>query len=93
MLQFLGVNRYQGVLWFDKDAFERLLWWMLLVAVVTISADRLRAEEERAAAIAACYATVKRLRRAADQAGYQVEKLLEIVKGAPDLYAGRSSAS
>ena len=36
--QLLRVNRYQDVLWFDKHAFDRLLWWMLTVAVVSLSA-------------------------------------------------------
>ena len=36
--QFLQVNRYQDVLWFNKEAFEQLLWWMLLLAVVKSNA-------------------------------------------------------
>ena len=32
--RLLQVNRYQGVLWFNKEAFERMLWWMLSLAVV-----------------------------------------------------------
>jgi hypothetical protein len=78
--QRLRVNRYQGILWFDKDAFERLLWWLLLVAVVTIAADPLRPADEASEAIAGCYDTVKRLQEAAGRSGYQVEKLLEIVQ-------------
>jgi len=42
--QFLLVNRYQGVLWFNKEAFERVVWWMLFLAVVEISATRPEAE-------------------------------------------------
>ena len=77
--QVLGVNRYQGVLWFSKEAYERLLWWMLLVAVVAIGADSDRTAAQVAGEIAACYGTVKHLREAAEQAGYQVERLLEAV--------------
>jgi hypothetical protein len=80
MQQLLGVNRYQGILWFDKTAFERLLWWMLLVAVVSLSADAGPEPAEAAATIGAAHATVRQLRDAADRAGYQIEKLLEIVQ-------------
>ncbi len=75
--QLLGVNRYQGVLWFSKDAFERLLWWMLLLAVVRLTADRSRTPREATQAIGACYAIVSDLRAAAESSGYQIEKLLE----------------
>src|SRR4029079_13853284 len=44
--QFLQVNRAQGVLWFNKEAFERLLWWMLFTAVLTITADPERSPVE-----------------------------------------------
>jgi glycosidase len=75
--QFLQVNRYQGVLWFNKEAFEQLLWWLLLAAVVEISADPLRPATERAEQILACYSIVEQLRQAEEQSGYQVEELLK----------------
>ena len=78
--RFLQVNRYRGVLWFNKEAFEQLLWWMLLPAVVTISADPLRPPAEVAQEIVALYDVVKKLQRAEEESGYQVEKLLEAVK-------------
>ncbi|MDZ7260713.1 MAG: alpha-amylase family glycosyl hydrolase, partial [candidate division KSB1 bacterium] len=31
---FLQVNRYQDILWFNKESFDQLLDWMLLVAVI-----------------------------------------------------------
>ncbi len=78
--QFLQVNRYRGILWFNKEAFEQLLWWMLLSAVVTISADPLRQAAEVAQEIVTAYDIVKKLQRAEEESGYQVEKLLEAVK-------------
>ncbi|RLC91556.1 MAG: glucose-1-phosphate adenylyltransferase [Chloroflexi bacterium] len=78
--QFLRVNRYRGILWFNKEAFEQLLWWMLLVAVVAISANPLRPAAEVAREIVAAYDVVRKLRRAEEESGYQVETLLEVVK-------------
>jgi hypothetical protein len=79
--QFLQVNRYQDVLWFNKESFQQLLWWMLSLAVVAISADPLRPATEVTEEILACYDIVQQLRRAEGGSEYQVEKLLAIVEG------------
>ncbi|HJZ48509.1 MAG TPA: alpha-amylase, partial [Roseiflexaceae bacterium] len=78
--QLLRVNRYQDILWFDKHAFERLLWWMLVVAVVTIGADSTRTPAEASGAIGEVYRTISQLRAAAEASGYQVEKLLAMAQ-------------
>ncbi len=75
--RFIQVNRHKNILWFNKESFEQLLWWMLAVAVISIGADVDRAETEPAESIRACYDVVRALQQAADQSGYQVEKLLE----------------
>jgi glycosidase len=80
MQQLLGINRYQGVLWFNQQSFERLLWWLLLLASVLTSSDPARTPGEVAETIAACHNTVRRLRIAAKESGYQVEKLLELTQ-------------
>jgi glycosidase len=80
MQQLLGVNRYQSVLWFDKQAFERLLWWLLLLAEIGISSDPSIPAEDVPERIASCYRTIRRLRSAAATSGYQVEKLLELAQ-------------
>ncbi|MBU0702893.1 MAG: alpha-amylase [Chloroflexi bacterium] len=78
--RFLQVNRYQGVLWFNKEAFEQLLEWMLLVASVTISADPLRPADEAAQETVALHDVAKKLQQAQEQSGHQVEKLLEAAR-------------
>ena len=77
--RILQVNRYQGVLWFNKEAFERLLWWMLLLAAVAMDVEPLgpQAEEE----LGMAYDVVGVLQEAARESGYQVEALLELVEG------------
>jgi hypothetical protein len=75
--RFVQVNRYRGVLWFNKESFEQLLWWMLAVAVVGISADPLRPGAQVAQDIVAAFDVVRRLQSAEEQSGYQVERLLE----------------
>jgi len=79
--RFLQVNRFRDVLWFDKAAFDRLMWWLLVVGTVSGAADPRRAATDVADQIAACYDLVQAMRRAEDQSGYQVAKLLEAAKG------------
>jgi hypothetical protein len=49
---------------------------MLVLAVVTLSADPDGPAEEVAAQIMGCYDVVQQLRRAEQQSEYQLEKLL-----------------
>jgi hypothetical protein len=79
--QFLQVNRYGGLLWFNHEVFEQLLRWMLIVAVVDISADPERSPEAIAQDIVACYDVVKTLKQAEEASEYQVVKLMEAAKG------------
>ena len=76
--QFLRVNRYQDVLWFNHEAFEQLAWWMMLVATVAVAADAARPSMD---AITACYQLIEELRLAEQTSRYRVEDLLEAVKG------------
>lgn len=77
--QFLQVNRYQGVLWFNKEAFDQLRWWLLLVTVVQIMADPDQPPDEVSKQVAEAFDTVVQMRRAERKSGYQVEKLLAAV--------------
>jgi hypothetical protein len=76
--QFLRINRYQGVLWFNKEAFEGLLRGLLLTA--TISTVAHSPPSEAAPDVLVCYEVIQRLRQAGHQCGYQVEELLVMVQ-------------
>ena len=81
MQRFVQVNRYRGVLWFNKEGFGQLLLWMLTLAAVEISADPDLSEGEVAGEIVACYDIVKRLKKAEEASEYQVVELIEAAKG------------
>jgi glycosidase len=36
---FLSINRHRDKLWFNKEAFEELMWWMMTIALIRLSAD------------------------------------------------------
>jgi hypothetical protein len=74
----LQVNRYRETLWFNEEAFEQILWWMFVVATVAYSSA---SPGRPAAEIATLWEIVNTLRQASDTSGYQVEKLLEGLRG------------
>jgi len=74
--RFIGVNRYQGVLWFNKESFAELLWWLLLVGVLEAQTAVGRPAEAVSTDITARYAVTRKLREAAERSGYRVEGLL-----------------
>jgi hypothetical protein len=74
--RLLGVNRWQGVLWFRDEGFAEMLDWLLTAAAIDA---RARADERPAAAAADWQRAARfaeRLRAAAEGAEYRVERLL-----------------
>jgi hypothetical protein len=80
--QLIQVNRWQGVLWFNKESFERLLWWMLFLAVV--DAWRSASVNEAVQQIVEHRDIVAKLVQAEEKSEYQVEKLIEATRGVPN---------
>jgi hypothetical protein len=78
--QFLQVNRYRDVLWFNQESFDQLLNWMLTLAAVEISATSEQLPEAVAQDIVACYDIVKELNQAEQESDFQVVKLMEAAK-------------
>ncbi len=48
-LHLLQVNRHQGILWFNKEAFAELVWWMFVAATVEITAGIVGTDSRAAA--------------------------------------------
>jgi glycosidase len=66
---FIGVNRYNDVLWFNKERFEILIWWVFIVSVIDdIYASRSELIPIRFDIVSQCLAAEK-------NSEYQVEKL------------------
>ena len=89
--QFIHVNRWQGALWFNKEVFERWLWWMLVLAVV--DARRTRSADEAAQYIVERQAVIAELLQAEEKSEYQVEKLLDAIQGMPGKLPGPDKLS
>ena len=70
--QFLQVNRYNDILWFNKEAFEMVLGRMFAVAFVSLTASDKRAAKK----IVAVHEVIKALLKAEKKSKFQVDKLL-----------------
>jgi hypothetical protein len=71
---FLRVNEWNGVLWFDREAFDQLTRWLLVLDAVD-SAAAPRPPAGFAATWTETAAVAAELRRAAAAAGYEVDRL------------------
>jgi hypothetical protein len=85
---FIQVNRYQEKLWFNKESFELLIWWLYLVGVIRILNCELRGEDVRNSVspelmepillrVSRCYRFIEIILDAEIQSDFQVGKLLE----------------
>jgi hypothetical protein len=86
------VNRYQGVLWFNKESFEEIIWWLFTTAGVDILASEMRVHaarypnqefqfsEEAVAEMDRCFAVIRKLRKAEEASGFQIDRLLEALR-------------
>jgi glycosidase len=79
--QFLGVNQYNDIWWFNREAFEEMLWWLMMVAALTIGSDPLRPVNAVVAELERCYSMIQTWQKAEEKSEYQVEKLLETLRG------------
>lgn len=77
---FINVNRYRGSLWFNKESFESMLWWMITSALIYWIADPEKSLAEAIEVLSNAYELVNEILAAEENSDYQVEKLLEALK-------------
>ena len=77
---FINVNRYQDKLWFNKEAFESMLWWMMTTALIRLVADPEKSLTEDIEILIDAYDRIDAILTAEENSQYQVEKLLEELK-------------
>ena len=69
---YIGINRYAETVWFNKEFFESLLWWVLCMTVLESLGDEARS----VGSVRAAYALIEQLMTLSQASGYQVEALL-----------------
>ncbi|MDH7560294.1 MAG: alpha-amylase family glycosyl hydrolase [bacterium] len=70
----LGVNRYQDVLWFNKERFEELVQWLVVIAAVDALADNSQRVAQAAKWLRPHLQVVEQWRKAEQASAYQVER-------------------
>ncbi len=76
--RYLGVNRYQDILWYNQEAFEDLIWWLYVISVVDCMATC--SSDQVAQSIVNRFAEIQKILKAAASSKYQVEKLLTALR-------------
>ena len=74
--QFLQMNQYNDIWWFNKEAFDEMIWWLMMVAALTIGSDPLRPVNAVVEELERCYSIIQTWQEAEEKSEYQVEKLL-----------------
>lgn len=77
--QFLQINRYKDVLWFNKEAFEEFTWWLMLLSIFQINEKNLSTSAVTEQ-ILSSFAIIQELHQASEASGYQVTKLLSAME-------------
>lgn len=68
---YLGINDYQGIQWFDQESLEEWLWWMYVTAIIFNPQEIIQPVKR------SYYAVIERIREAVASSDFQVEILLE----------------
>ena len=78
--EFLQFNWYEDVLWFDKERFEELMNWLLVVSVFDLMAGADGINRAVADGITHRYKVIRKVFRGASSAQYRVERMLDILR-------------
>ncbi len=75
----IGVNLHDQILWFNKERFETLLFWLYFSSVMALL-KRAKGKKETDAEREKLFSAVNALEKMAGQSGYQFEKFMENLK-------------
>jgi glycosidase len=78
--RFLGFNRYQDILWYNREAFDEFLLWMETLLAIWATADDLAPASQVVERILAGHRQFESIRAASRRSNYQVEILLEKIQ-------------
>jgi hypothetical protein len=76
---FLKINRFENTLWYNREAFGDLLWWMTVIAMVRQQGAADATENQAIETLLGCHEIVRSLQEADAVSDFQVEKLLSLV--------------
>jgi hypothetical protein len=79
---FINVNKYQGVVWFNRESFEILCWWFFYTSVIEIIAMQAADSDSKKVVekILRLYEIIDSLLKSAAASEYRVDHLLNEAK-------------
>jgi glycosidase len=78
--QYLFINRYQDILWFNRESFEDLLDWMMILSVLINTTNRNMDEDEISKLILIDYEMIQFLKMVGEDSKFQLDRLIEGTK-------------
>ena len=74
---YIGLNLYDGVIWFNKEYFENLIYWLFTISVL----KAIRNNKSITSRILNRFRLIKKISKLANASGYRFEDLLERLIG------------
>jgi hypothetical protein len=76
---FLQVNRFEDILWYNREAFGDFLWWMAVTALVNCEMKPQCTRSDSAETLLGCETILQQLLKADEASEFQLEKLIEAI--------------
>jgi hypothetical protein len=73
---WLKVHRFNGILWFNQEAMEEWLWWVLVLSAHHIL---VKSKQDIPKQVVILHNGVQKLKNVVIESGYQVEKLINLL--------------
>ncbi len=77
---FLNINRYDDILWFSKEAFETLMWWIMAAGLIDQTARPQTSFSEALEVLFDAFEMIQTILKSETKSEYQAGKLLEGLK-------------
>ena len=77
---FININRYNGILWFNKESLEMLMDWMEFLGCLNVLKNSYPSLDKIKSDLDEMYELIASVNLAAENSEYKLEKFLEMLK-------------
>ena len=75
---YLHVNRYQDILWYNRESFNEFIWWMSLIPIVKLVSDPSTDRTTIIESMLNLYEIVSSIKKIEESSDYKFEKLFDL---------------
>ena len=76
----LHVNRYQDILWYNREAFDELAWWLSILPIIQTQGDKQTGAAGEAELVLNIHEIMDSINKLEKRSNYQVENFLELAQ-------------